>query len=414
MRESIKTVKIRGNLTINNKFNFKGVSGEYEYNVYSNKNMKGFLNIINSDELLRNFNDIEKFVFNGKGLTLKGEVSSWTFGGDDIMYFEIEELIEKIKNSDKSPNKIKVLYYVPYISGLARSIKKYWCEDEDYIVKFSSKEFTIMANGFLVTFYEHINLLNHENPDKVFNRLLFPRIIKPMNNIEDIYDKLNYWEKFLDEVMLVLSLILFKRLTSFGYLAEIFSAEDESIQTIKYISTKKRSCDDYLLDNGFFFRKYFTSENISILVESFLNLDNEKREKLLRIINAYLTISELEVFEPQFKDAYFATEAISKLIVESNLGSEELIITACKSAGIDLDSVAFEPSIKSKKLRWLISEYRNELTHFNFETYFSIDQMIDEFSKMMNILRKLIFHFLVPELKSFPYPRDKFKIQNLS
>ena len=56
------------------------------------------------------------------------------------------------------------------------------------------------------------------------------------------------------------------------------------------------------------------------------------------------------------------------------------------------------------------SEYRNELTHFNFETHYDNDQMYMEYSKIMKILRRLIIYYLVPDLNNFSYPRDKYRI----
>lgn len=161
--------------------------------------------------------------------------------------------------------------------------------------------------------------------------------------MENIYELLNKYECLFEDVMRIISLLFFKRLNSFGYIAEILSDNGKIVQSIKYKNTRKQSCDDYLKDTGYNFKKDFTPENVSKLISAFLNLETTKKEKFIRIINAYITIDDLKIFEPQFKDAFFALEAISKLIVEpkNNLSSENYIVKACNIAEIDLIKVSF-------------------------------------------------------------------------
>jgi len=411
LRKFIKTEKLNGKLVINNEHTFENVYGEYQYDVYSNRDMRGSLNLNNLFSHLKSIDELDEFQFYGNGLKIEGEILSWTFGGNDVIDFNIYELIERVKYSSEQPKEICIKYYIPYIKVLARSLRSGF-PDDNYILKFNSEEFKLDLQNIPINFFEIINFVNHNDPDKLLNRLLYPQIKIGISNLENIYELLNKYECLFEDVMRIISLLFFKRLNSFGYIAEILSDNGKIVQSIKYKNTRKQSCDDYLKDTGYNFKKDFTPENVSKLISAFLNLETTKKEKFIRIINAYITIDDLKIFEPQFKDAFFALEAISKLIVEpkNNLSSENYIVKACNIAEIDLIKVSFEPSKNSKKLKWLISEYRNELTHFNFETHYDNDQMYMEYSKIMNILRRLIIYYLVPDLNNFSYPRDKYRI----
>lgn len=375
--------------------------------------MIGFLDIQNaSTEVLNNLLSLKKFIFKGDGITINGDIFGLRLF--DRIDIKIKDVLEWIRYKDKEPNKLKILYNIPYVSLLSRKIKHYWGYDEDYIVKFDSNEFKICVQDFSITFYEYISLLNHIDPDSIFNKRLYPKIEFELENSDTEYikEKLKYLEDMMLDVMVIISFILFKRLNMFGYEADLLDVSQNTVQVIKYMTSLKSSGEDYIELDTSKFNKYFNGENVSKLIMAYRNLEKEKKEKYLRLLNAFLTIRELNIFEPQFRDAYFTLSAISKIITNptTDPGSEELIILACEMANIDLNQINFDKSINSEKLKFLVSEYRNELTHYNFSLPVNYELYFKEYRKMMNLLRKLMIYYLEPSLIEFPYPRDQFHL----
>lgn len=414
MREYIKTVKLFGNLKIGTDYVFENVRGEYQYDFYSNKDMKGTFEIKRlTADFLNDFPSLKSFIFSGHGITINGNVTGWSFGGEvETITFKIEDFITKILWEDAPPRKMDILYFIPYINLLARKIHSKWNSDDDYLIKFGSDEFKLKAKNISVVFYESVSLISYKTPDSIFHRMLYPKIEIDLTDDMDINSILNEYKEFMEEVVLVLSFLLFHRFNIYGYEAKIYDKENNIIQDIDYRYTKKKSGIDCIFKDNIEFNKYFNGDNVSKLIESFIALDNDKKQNFSRLIYSILTIKDLEIFEPKFKDTFYVLEAISKLIVkpDGNISTEELIAKACEIAKVPLNSINFLPSVKSKKLKLLISEYRNELTHFNNDIDIDFEKMIPEFNKIMNLIRKLMIFYLVPELKEFPYPENKYKL----
>lgn len=407
MRELIKIIKINGEVVINNKYNFSNVHGEFQYDEYSNNNMKGQLIVKDIFSQILDFNEIDIIEFIGNGFDIKGEVYTWEFGNNHILSFKIKELKLRLIHSSEKPCKINLYFYIPYIAPLSRKIR-YNDPEDKYIIKYKNEEFNLKINDTLISFKEKLKIPDLNKPDILVNRFLYPHIGLKFENWEKLEEDIKESYDLIKIFMCILSLLLFKRIYSYGYNAELIDNEGGLLQETLLKNTIKKSGKDYIEDMGLKFNNYFNSKNISDLVESFLSLDKIGRENFTRVLNAYLTIDELGVFEPRFKDSYFALEAISKLIVKPNgkKKSEELIIEACENAEILIN---FNSSLNSKKLKWLITEYRNELTHFNFVNDFEKEILVEEFYKILIILRKLIIFYLVPGLRDFPYPKDKYK-----
>jgi len=242
--------------------------------------------------------------------------------------------------------------------------------------------------------------------------MLYPKIEVTVDKIINLDEKLNYLTEIMNDVMVIVSMLLFKRFNIYGYEAELLDKSNEILFTTNTRFTSKTSGEDYIEDDNRNFNKYFTGDNISKLSISYRNLNKISKDNYLRIVNAYLTINELKIFEPMFRDAYHLLEAISKLITKSNMKTERLILLACNKCNIDLMKYNFASPIKSKDLKWLISEYRNELTHFNFDISLDNNILIIEFQKMLNLLRKLIIAYLDKSLIEFPYPKDAYRLNN--
>ncbi|MFA7360470.1 MAG: hypothetical protein WC139_05475 [Candidatus Kapaibacterium sp.] len=413
MREFIKTQKLNGKLNVEDRYSFENVRGEYQYDVFSNKNMTGKFEVQNIPvEFLNEFDKNENFTFAGDGFFVKGKITgSSIFGKPDTLSFSVEETTSQIVWEGDEQRKLEMSYYIPYVSKLARNIKASWGYSEEYIVKFISNEFKLLVKNIEIKFNENISLVKHEKPDSIFHRLLFPMITIDIAKDEDIYKLLDNYKELMEQVMLVLSFILFHRLNCFGFEARIFDENNKVIHTIDHRYTKKKSGIDCLLEDKLEFNNYFNTDNVSKIIESFLALNEEHKQKFIRVIYSYLTIKELDIFEPKFKDTFYALEAISKIIVNpmTRISPEKLIINACDIAEIDLESFDFLPSNNSNELKWLISEYRNDLTHFNFNIKFDLSELFNERNKMMRLLRSLMMYYLTPELKEFPFPGKSLK-----
>ena len=416
MREYIKTIRIRGKLDVEDKYKFEDVRGEYKHDIYTNKGMVGFIylpSVKSSFELMNSFSETCMFTFIGEGITINGEITGIHFGGknEDRIDFDIIDVMERLSYDKGNVEKIKVFYKIPYISLLAREID-YSMYKKEYIIKYNSEEFKINVGDIEVCFYEFIKLTKHKKPDSIFHRTLYPKIEIPIIDNENTLNKLSDLFDFMYEVMVLISFIIYKRCNVFGYEAEILGESNNLLQKIEYKTTKHGSGEDYIEDDNRKFNNYFIEENISKLAGAYMNLSNKAKENYLKIIYAYLTIGELEIMEPMFKDAYHLLEAISKIIVEPkiNMNSERLIEKACVNNNIDLNKIRFEKAKESNKLKWLITEYRNSLIHFNYDFEIKNETLMGEFYKMMNLVRKLMLSYLVPSLIEFPYPRDRYRL----
>ena len=415
MREYIKSVKIIGKLNVEDKYVFEDVRGEYKHDIYSNKGMAGFFEVKRlSADFLNNFQTIRNFTFIGNGVTINGEITGWTLpsGREDNIKFSIKDVTEWILYEEKEPKKIFIEYKIPYILLLARRIRNYFGFNEDCIIKFISDEFKIKIKNIEIIFFEYISLVKHVEPDLIFNRMLHPKIRIELTKDENIIEKLNYLENIMNDSMILISFIIFKRCNVFGYTANIYDQSDKLLQVINYKTSEKGSGEDYIEEDNREFNNYFIEDNISKLIEAYLNLCNEEKNNFLKIIYSYLTIGELKIMEPMFKDAYHVLEAISKIIVKpkANMNSEELIEEACFRNSININKIKFEEAKESNKLKWLITEYRNSLIHFNYNYEINNETLFIEFSKMMNLIRKLMISYLEPSLIEFPYPRNRYRI----
>lgn len=414
MREHFVTRKVVGNLIFKGKHTFKNVRAEYKYDIYSNKNMEGTFEVDNQigAKFLNDFQSLNEYEFKGQGISIKGEILGWSFGNGDKLNFDIYEIKEWNLHVHKEPCKLIISYNIPYVSALSRKVKKSWLEDDDYIVKFNGEEFKLFVDEFLISFNEKIALLNHIEPDSIFNRKIYPKIELLIGQtayafIEDIVKKL---DMILEDSIIIISMLLFKRFNKFGYSISLLDETEALMQQIEHRDTLKNSGSDLMFSDNLEFNKYFKAEYVSSLIITFRNLCAIDKEKYTRIIHSYLSIHEVGIIESKFREVYFLLGAISKLIVnpqDNDPGFESLLNDACIKSGIDLNNVRFRPSEKSKKLKWLISEYRNELIHYNFFTNIKNEMIIEEYYKMLAILRKLMIYYLIPELMNFPLPKQK-------
>lgn len=409
MREKIINSKVTGILELDD-IKLENVVCEYSYDKYSNKIMKGIFDVIGIPiKLMNNFDKYEKFIFSNKNITIKGSINGLMFGLNNQLNFEMSKVNEVFSYSNSIPSLMEVYFEIPYVSTFARRITK--GNGNDFLYKFRSDPIKFNICEIEIEFFNEVKLEEYNPPDKIFNRIISPLIKCQIGNNENIMDKLNYFGDIMDDVMLIVSLIHFHRVNFFGYRCYIFNENNEEVRNYKCRRRGVLSGKDIIFSDNYKFNDFLKGDSISKLINIFILLDISKKEKFKKIVNDYLTISEIEIFEHKYLAAFFALEAISKLIVSPTeyIKQERLIELACNYVNIDLMDYKFETPINSS-LKWLITEYRNELVHFNKTISFERNTISKEYFKLLNLVRKLIISYLDPKIKDFPYPENRYTI----
>jgi len=416
MREFIKTYEFTGKLLIEDIFEQDNVRCIYEDDYYSNKLMKGHFKVGRlSADFLKSVN-FNKFIFkDDSGRVLEGEITGYSLETEyndrkNKLYFFVKEFTHWFYWNHNKPVKVKIQYNIPYIYVLNREIQFSYGYDESYIFKFASPKKMLKFNSGDIIFDDWVYSLEDKKPDSIFKRELFIVIEKNVYDIDKKIELLNQNEIFLKDILVLLSFILNHRFSFYFYKAEYFNEKGELTETFKRKEKEWVTGDEFLKErNNQDFDKYFKMENLDLLIYKFFEKENESK-RLKKLIYSYLTIKEIKIFEPQFLLGYFLLEGISKLIIKPNSfnNCEKLIKDAASKYSIDINSYNLKTShkrlIKSdSKYEWEITEYRNNLTHFN-EEEFNFSDMIDEFIKMKKLARKLILCYIEPALSDWPEP----------
>ena len=416
MRQSIKTFEFTGKLEIDGKFFKDNVRCVYRDDYYSNKTMEGeFYVDYLSAEFLNSFKGNSKFVFEDKSnRVLKGVIYGFNLVTEynerrDILNFNVDDYLQRMIVSDKKPKVLEIIFHVPYVSLFSREIKYSFDLDESYLFKYKEPSKKFCINNICVEFVDKSYLLKDIPPNSKFVREIFPKIKITNFEYSNIKETLDYYKKFIKDLFVTVSFILNKRVFSFGFDASLL---DEDGKLTEFINSKHKYSygDEFLKTNiNQDFESYFSMSNLSLLLTFYRNLC-KNNDLLERIIFSYISINELSLFEARFKSAFSTLEGISKLIVKPkvNISSEQLIKEAFKSASIEMKEGNFEFSESRKnnescKLEWLISEYRNYLTHFN-DQVFDMKIIGKEFGKIMKLTRRLIFYYMSPDLVYWPEP----------
>jgi hypothetical protein len=416
MREFIKTYEFTGKLIIEDIFEQENVRCIYKDDYYSNKLMKGHFEIdALSIDVLSNVTN-KNFIFSDKsGRTLEGEITGtrYEFEYNDkkyILFSYIKEYTQQLLWNDNKPEKVKITYNIPYIDIFNRDIRSSHGFDESYIFRFTTPKKVLKLIDGAIIFDDWVNRLKYEKPDFIFNRQLFIIIEKNINDYDKKIDILNQTELTLEDMLVLLSFVLNHRFSFYFYKAEYFDNEGKLTETFERKEKNWVTGEEFLNERNLGdFEKYFTMDNLSFLINKFFDKKNEI-EGIKKLLYMYLTIKEINIFEPQFLLGYFLLEGISKLIINPNSfnNCEKLIKDAASKYSIDINSynlkISHKRLIKSdSKYGWEITEYRNNLTHFN-EEEFNFSDMIDEFVKMKKLARKLILCYIEPSLSDWPEP----------
>jgi hypothetical protein len=419
LREYIKTYEFTGTLKIEDYFEKENVRCIYKDDYYSNNLMEGHFEVSNlSADLINKLGYFEDFRFEDKsGRIICGKINGVTLNTGnnerkDILIFFVNDFTQWIKYSENKTVKVKISYSIPYISFFSRGIDFSYCYDDSYIFRFSSPKKVLSLNSGDIVFDDWVYSLKDKKPDSIFKKELFIDIEKNVGDEDKKIELLNENENILKDILAFISFILNHRFSFYYYKADFYDEKGIITEALNRKESEWITGSEFIKENNsryFNFEKLSTMENISLIVNKFLENKNEI-DKIKELIYSYLTIKEIKIFEPQFLLAYFLLEGISKLIIKPVSGntSEQLIKDALSFYNIDINAYNLKVSrnrIKdcNSKLEWEISEFRNNLTHFNSD-YFNHNEMYDEFIKMKKLARKLILCYIEPSLSDWPEP----------
>lgn len=410
MREFITTIDTIGELNIEGMEPLK-VRCFLKNDHYANKSNEGTFEVMDYSASIMNNVKEKDFIFkDNSGRNIEGTIFGFQFKTEYnerrfILKFTANSYIQWLRWNENEIANLKVEFRMPYVKLLSRDLINSFGVYPDYIIKFVTDPLELTVDGIKIVFEERATFIKDEKiePNAIFNLDLYPTI--KIEFRESSFDKvLDDLENLFDTVLLVISFLLNHRLISFEYYAVLTDDSEKIVESFLSKNFKKGFCDDYLKKiNNQNFESFFIAENINLLCDKFILKNKEK--DLKRVINAFLSIDELEIFQPMFLSSYFVLEAISKLIVapESSIGSEDLILAAMKKAEINDSDIDFISPVNSSSIKWHIYEYRNHLAHFN-ENEIREDLIFGEFEKIMRLTRMLILWYIEPSLKDIPFP----------
>lgn len=405
MRKYIINERIEGTLSFVGGESIENVSGEISYDVYSNHDMNGYVYLNSSNKLFsKDPFALNQIVLRGTDIEVYGRWKSIPLIKGKLE-FQIDTFHRKTVLTHAAPKKGELRFLIPYVAPLSRSLKSSFGYYNEFIVKFSSEEMIVTVADWNIAMRESVNPVKFEEPDFLLNRVLKAVVHFEIGSKKNLLSMISDARKNTDALLLVTSLLLNYRVSCFGYEIDLSDNSGKLLERQFYMNSQPQSSDDFIEHGSSHFTRLFTSENISMIANALIKLDDQTSKKLRRVIYSYLTIGELRIVEPMFLNAYFALEAVSKLVVvDKGIKTEERIIKACEILNLDREYLEFEPKLKSKKANWLITEFRDELAHANFDFDLHIAEIGEELEKMIKLLRALIIGYLAPELKEFPLP----------
>jgi len=414
MREFIKTYEYIGNLQIED-FKFDNIRCVYADDLYSNKLMKGeFIVEDISKEVFDILGKRPKFTFEDvSGRVLKGEITGFKTGSEyfqkiNEIKFKVEIFSHVVVWDDRELKSLKIDFGLPYIEDFSRHIVYSFLLYDEYIFKFNDEPKFIKINNVSIEIFENVYVYEYKEPDSIFTRELKLRIKQNINEGDSEADLLSFFVKLVNEISIVMSVLFNHRIYICDYYAEYFDENKKLLKTIKVKDSQKTSSDDLLKRANHYFSEYLNDENLSSLMLQFNKIDDNIKQDYENLVYKYLTIDETKIFEAKFLSCYVFLESFSKYIAKPTVRtkSEVLIKSAFNIAKIDYSGLQLSrhrQNNMNSANEWEITEYRDELIHFN-GVEFDQSKMFIEFCEMMKLSRKLLLWFIVPELTDWPYP----------
>jgi len=415
MREYIITKEYNGTLIIENT-TIENVRCLFDDDFYSNKLKEGkFIISEFSVELERKLsNNVEFRFFDISGRILTGKINGFRIGRKfnehkNELKFYLDEYSQIFKWSNAKGNSLIIKYNIPYIKDLSRNIRYSHDLYPKFIFKFTEDSKKIIINNQEFEFYEKVYCYEYKEPDSILARELFLKTSIQQDDI-NLQNILNANELIIKDMMKILSFLFNHWMMSYGYNAELLDVSKKLIESITYKNYKINSGTDYLKKANPNFKEYFRENNLSIIIENYVNKDKLQKENIEKLINKFLSLNEIKILEAKFLSGYVLLESISKSIVKPpcNTNSESLIKDALVKSNIQKEEFKVSRHRVKKntsKNEFEITEYRDMLVHFN-ELEFEYEDMALEYDKIMRTCRRLIIWLIEPTLSNWGFPEE--------
>ncbi|MEO8664637.1 MAG: hypothetical protein ABI462_03995 [Ignavibacteria bacterium] len=413
MREYIVTKEFNGKLEFED-FSIENVRCIYEDDYYSNRIMKGRFILKEDQRSISLMNEpFRTFLFSDiNGRVLKGQLNGSSLENEynshwQELSFDADEYSQRLRWSENKFERIKLRFHIPYIKDLSRHLKFSHDFYPEWLFRFDSIPFKIKINDHEFVFDERVYCYKHKEPDNILARELFIKVQFTYGN-QEIVEILEKYESIVEDIMLIVSFVFNHRMRSYSYYAELLDEKEKLVETIEFKESNKLCGEDYLKKSNEEFRKFLNSDNLSKLIQHFIDKNSDDKKNITSLINKFITIGETEIFEPKFVSAYFLLEAISKFIVSENIGGESLIKRAVEISKVEMEIFKIShkrEEIPNSKCEWEITEYRNYLTHFNYQDEYDGQLMYEEYEKVLKLNRKMLLWIIYPDLSDWPLPK---------
>ncbi|MBN8570331.1 MAG: hypothetical protein J0M18_11935 [Ignavibacteria bacterium] len=420
---------LKGDLKINAD-DFKNCECHYEYNE-DRMTLGGYFVIVHNkrDQFFHLIYAVSysgaNFVFkNDTGTQLYGIINNvellvpFNYTKYKFNFSTTRILSYKIKDQFKSIN-LMFLFNIPYISFFDKGFSKELERPRHgiFIEEGEKSDYYFKINNIHLWVKQEIEIERDGLIKATLRKKMFLESIMYLENGEKHFETINATERIVEGICYILSFIFSRKIFSNGFNVEGINPDGTDLEVFhRNFKIKKNDFEVALENINAEFKNYFTEEKLTIIIESFVNLETHKKEKVQKFINMFCTCYKLNYFEANFLYMYSLLEGVSKcfwsdedksdfaLKYSGKYPSNETIIkNALQKTGLEKYFIFFKLSKKKNtRTKWYITDYRNDLMHFNDEIEFD-EELFWESMKMMQICRKLIFAIINPEFIEFPF-----------
>ncbi len=335
---------------------------------------------------------------------IKGPESDISFVDEYFsLLFKINILKFSNESSTDKESMLEIRFNTPFISLFARPIN-YVGKIEENLISLDNEDFKFNVLDYNFRFKEYFQLFGMDDLNHKLNIDMFLDIKKELNSKENYYEQVNKISTIVDKIFVIITLIINRRIQCNGSSTYGENLKKEPVSNQFYRDYRKYLGDNFFVNDWQLyskFREIFNQDAFSELCNSYLNLTSKDQTRMKNFIYSLCNCIQLELFDAKFLNGYFLLEAVSKHIVNpaDRIKGEDLILSACNMKKIE---IRFNGAKNSKKLKWHITEFRNELTHFNDSLSFS-EELHGEYKKMLILCRKLIFSCINEKFTNFPF-----------
>lgn len=413
--EKIINHETHGYLSIKDTLEKLAVRCTFQEDEYSNRKMKGTFHFdVLPKEFPKMMNLLNKeFEYDGdNGFFLSGKMTghnySFQINNKKLeLHFKINELEQWIGYSDNKPAKMDVFLDIPYLNLFDRG--NVFGKGKT-ILEFYKPTINIHCKPYKLKFSTTLKRQDGDPSQIQLNKFIKCSIMCDLTG-KPIKTKLTEIEEFADCVFHCISFIIYHKVNWYSYNAYGYDETGKFTETLYYKCSKYDSGTALNVKEKHDFYQHFKSKTLTEISNNYMKLTGTEKLKLNKIINSFLTIKSLSYFEAKFITAFSALEGICKLIKEkknityNGKKTNEFIELILNKTGLKQD---FKLTEDSKSMNWLITDYRNDLIHYNTVNSYDIPTLAEEFQKIMVISRKLIFWYICKKHTNFPFPGNVY------